>query len=129
MAGHVQMCFADPVTSLPQVKAGTVRCLGVGSRGRYKLTPDIPTLIEQGIPDFELMTWTGVLMPAGVPPAIMALLREAIVKIISEPAYVERQAASGAEIAPCTPEEMRRIQVAEIELYRDMMKIAGIEPE
>jgi putative tricarboxylic transport membrane protein len=129
MAGHVQMCFADPVTSLPQVKAGTVRCLGVGSRGRYKLTPDIPTLIEQGIPDFELMTWTGVLMPTGVPPTIMTTLREAVVKIISEPTYVERQAAGGAEIAPCTPEEMRRIQVAEIELYRDMMKIAGIEPE
>jgi tripartite-type tricarboxylate transporter receptor subunit TctC len=129
MAGHVQMCFADPVTSLPQVKAGTVRCLGVGSRGRYKLTPDIPTLIEQGIPDFELMTWTGVLMPAGVPPAVMTTLREAIVNIITEPGYVERQAQGGAEIAPCMPEEMRRIQVAEIELYREMMKIAGIEPE
>ena len=106
-----------------------MRCLGVGSRGRYKLTPDIPTLIEQGIPDFELMTWTGVMMPAGVPPAIMTTLREAIVKVISEPAYVERQAQSGAEIAPCTPEEMRQIQLAEIQLYRDMMKIAGIEPE
>jgi tripartite-type tricarboxylate transporter receptor subunit TctC len=129
MAGHVQMCFADPVTSLPQVKAGTVRCLGVGSRGRYKLTPDIPTLIEQGIPDFELMTWTGVLMPAGVPPPVTATLREAIVKIVSEPGYVERQAQGGAEITPCTAEEMRQIQVAEIQLYRDMMKIAGIEPE
>jgi tripartite-type tricarboxylate transporter receptor subunit TctC len=129
MAGHVQMCFADPVTSLPQVKAGTVRCLGVGSRGRYKLTPDIPTLIEQGIPDFELMTWTGVLMPKGVPPAVLKTLHEAIVKTITEPGYVERQAQGGSEIAPCTPEEMRRIQIAEIELYRDMMKIAGIEPE
>ena len=79
MSGHVQMCFADPVTSLPQVKAGTVRCLGVGSRGRYKLTADIPTLIEQGIPDFELMTWTGVLMPKGVPPATFARLRDAVV--------------------------------------------------
>lgn len=129
MAGHVQMCFADPVTSMPQVKAGTVRCLGVGSRGRYKLTPDIPTLIEQGIPDFELMTWTGVLMPAGVPPAIMAPLREAIVKTITEPGYVERQAQGGSEVAPCTPAEMRQLQVSEIQLYRDMMKLAGIEPE
>jgi tripartite-type tricarboxylate transporter receptor subunit TctC len=129
MAGHVQMCFADPVTSLPQVKAGTVRCLGVGSRGRYKLTPDIPTLIEQGIPDFELMTWTGVMMPAGVPPAVFTTLRDAVVKTISEPAYVERQAQGGSEITPCTPDEMRRIQFAEIELYREMMKIAGIEPE
>src|SRR6478752_532087 len=129
MAGHVQMCFADPVTSLPQVKAGTVRCLGVGSRGRYKLTPDIPTLIEQGIPDFELMTWTGVMMPAGVPPAVFTTLRDAVVKTISEPAYIERQAQGGSEITPCTPDEMRQIQIAEIQLYRDMMKIAGIEPE
>ena len=129
MAGHVQMCFADPVTSLPQVKAGTVRCLGVGNRGRYKLTPDIPTLIEQGIPDFELMTWTGVMLPAGVPPAIARPLRDSIVKIVSEPAYVEKQAQGGSEITPCTPEEMRRIQLAEIELYREMMKVAGIEPE
>jgi tripartite-type tricarboxylate transporter receptor subunit TctC len=129
MAGHLQMCFADPLTSLPQVKAGTVRCLGVGTRGRYKLTPDIPTLIEQGIPDFELMTWTGVLMPRGVPQPILGRLHEAIVQTITEPAYVERQAQSGSEIAPCAPTEMRRIQVAEIQLYRDMMKVAGIEPE
>ena len=129
MAGHVQMCFADPVTSLPQVKAGTVRCLGVGSRGRYKLTPDIPTIIEQGIPDFELMTWTGILMPRGVPQPVMAKLREAMLKAITDPAYVERQAQGGSEIAPCSPDEMRRIMVAEIELYREMMKVAGIEPE
>jgi tripartite-type tricarboxylate transporter receptor subunit TctC len=123
------MCFADPVTSLPQVKAGTVRCLGVGSRGRYKLTPDIPTLIEQGIPDFELMTWTGVLMPKGVAQPVLSKLRAAILLAITDPAYVERQAQGGSEIAPSTPEEMRQIQIAEIQLYRDMMKIAGIEPE
>ncbi len=129
MAGHVQMCFADPVTSLPQVKAGTVRCLGVGSRERYKLTPDIPTLVEQGIPDFELMTWTGVLLPRGVPQPVATRLREAILKSITDPAYVERQAQGGSEIAPSTPEQMREIQLAEIALYREMMKIAGIEPE
>jgi len=106
-----------------------VRCLGVGSRRRYKLTPDIPTLIEQGIPDFELMTWTGILMPRGVPQPVMAKLREAMLKAITDPAYVERQAQGGSEIAPCTPEEMRRIMVAEIALYREMMKVAGIEPE
>jgi tripartite-type tricarboxylate transporter receptor subunit TctC len=129
MSGHVQMCFADPVTGLPQVKAGTVRCLGVGNRGRYKLTPDIPTLIEQGIPDFELMTWTGVLFPKGVPQPAFKTLHDTIVKIITEPSYVERQAGGGSEIAPTTPEEMRQIQIAEIQLYRDMMKAAGIEPE
>ena len=129
MAGHVQMCFADPVTSLPQVKAGTVRCLGVGSRGRYKLTPDIPTLIEQGIPDFELMTWTGVLLPRGVTAPVRAKLRDAVLKTITDPVYVERQAQGGSEISPSSPEEMQQIMVAEIALYREMMRIAGIEPE
>jgi tripartite-type tricarboxylate transporter receptor subunit TctC len=129
ISGHVQMCFTDPVTGLPQVKAGTVRCLGVGHRTRYKLTPELPTLIEQGIPDFELMTWTGVLFPRGVPQPVFTTLRDAIVKTISDPAYVERQAAGGSEVAPSSPEEMRQIQIAEIQLYRDMMKVAGIDPE
>jgi len=75
------------------------------------------------------MTWTGVLFPKGVAQPVFTRLREAIVQTINEPAYVERQAAGGSEIAPTTPAEMRRIQVAEIELYRDMMKVAGIEPE
>lgn len=129
MSGHVQMCFADPLTALPQVKAGTVRCLGVGTRARYRFTPDIPTLIEQGIPNFELTAWTAVMLPAGVPAPIAGKLHEAVVKTITEPHYVESQAATGAEITPTTPDEMRKIQVAEIQLYREIMKIAGIEPE
>ena len=110
---------------------GSIPFLGrlFGSRGRYKLTPDIPTLIEQGIPDFDLMTWTGILLPRGVPQPIQSKLREAILKAITDPTYVERQAQGGSEIAPCSPEEMRQIMVTEIQLYRDMMKIAGIEPE
>jgi len=96
---------------------------------RTPALPDTPTLIEQGIPDFELMTWTGILMPRGVPQPAMAKLREAMLKAITDPAYVERQAQGGSEIAPCSPDEMRRIMVAEIELYREMMKVAGIEPE
>jgi hypothetical protein len=60
---------------------------------------------------------------------VFKTLRDAIVNIITEPTYVERQAVGGSEIAPTTPEEMRQIQVAEIRLYRDMMKAAGIEPE
>ena len=64
-----------------------------------------------------------------MPRPILRTLHEAIVKTITEPDYVERQAEGGSEIAPSTPEEMRQIQIAEIQLYRDMMKIAGIEPE
>ena len=60
---------------------------------------------------------------------VLKTLHGAIVTTITEPGYVERQAQGGSEITPTSPEEMRRIQIAEIQLYRDMMKIAGIEPE
>jgi tripartite-type tricarboxylate transporter receptor subunit TctC len=129
MAGHVQMMFTDPVTGLPQVKAGTVRCLGTSSRDRYRLTPGIPTMIEQGIEDFELGSWTAVFAPAGLPPAVRDTLQPALVRIIGDPGYVRRQAETGAEVRPTSPEELRRIQRAEIRIYRDVMKAAGIEPE
>ena len=75
----------------------------------------------------SIVAWFG--RNEGVPQPILARLHEAVVKTITEPSYVERQAQGGSEIAPCSPEEMRKIQVAEIELYREMMKVAGIEPE
>ncbi|HKU99480.1 MAG TPA: tripartite tricarboxylate transporter substrate binding protein [Vineibacter sp.] len=129
VAGHVQIMFTDPVTGLPQVKAGTVRCLGTSSRQRYRLTPDIPTMIEQGLEGFELGSWTAVYAPAGLPVAVRDKLHAALVQIISDPAYVKRQAESGSEISPTSPDDLRRIQLAEIQIYRDIMKAAGIEPE
>ncbi|HJQ56806.1 MAG TPA: tripartite tricarboxylate transporter substrate binding protein [Vineibacter sp.] len=129
VAGHVQMMFTDPVTGLVQVKAGTVRCLGATSRERYRLTPDIPTLIEQGIDGFELGSWTAVFAPTGLPAAVRDKLHPALVQIIGDPAYVKRQAENGAEIQPTSPEELRRIQLAEIRIYREIMQAAGIEPE
>jgi tripartite-type tricarboxylate transporter receptor subunit TctC len=129
VAGHVQMMFTDPVTGLPQVKGGAVRCLGVSSRERYPLAPDIPTLIEQGVAGFELGSWTAVFAPSGLPPAVRDKLHAALFQIIGDPAYVKRQAESGAVVRPTSPEELRRIQLAEIEIYRDIMKAAGIEPE
>ncbi len=129
VAGHVQIMFTDPVTGLPQMKAGAVRCLGASSRERYALTPDIPTMIEQGLDGFELGSWTAVFAPAGLPPAIRDKLHAALVQIIGDPAYVKRQAESGSVIQPGSPDALRRLQLAEIEIYRDIMKAAGIEPE
>jgi len=75
------------------------------------------------------MAWTAAMLPAGVPAPIADKIHEAIVKTIAEPRYVESQAATGAEITPTTPDEMRKIQIAEIALYREIMKAAGMEPE
>lgn len=129
MAGHIQLMFADPVTATPQIRAGTVRCLGVATRGRYRLTPEIPTLIEQGLADLELETWTAAAVPAGTPRPVVDKIRAAIVETVADPAYVARMAQQGSDIRPSTPEQLRELQVREIELYRRLMKIAGIDPE
>jgi len=129
MAGHLNFSFGDPVTSTPQIKAGTVKCLGVTNNGRYPLTPDIPTMIEQGIPGYELSSWTAVFVPKGMPRPIYDKLRGEVMKAISDPEYIKTQATNGAVVKPTTPEEMRRIQLEEIRIYREIMKAAGIEPE
>jgi len=129
MAGHLNLSFGDPVTSTPQIKAGTVKCLGVTNNGRYPLTPDIPTMIEQGIPGYELSSWTAVFVPKGLPRPIYEKLRAEVVKAISDPEYVQSQATNGAVVKPTTPDEMRKIQLEEIRIYREIMKAAGIEPE
>lgn len=129
MAGHLQFSFGDPVTSTPQIKAGTVKCLGVTNNGRYALTPDIPTMIEQGVPGYELSSWTAVFVPKGLPRPVYDKLRAEVVKAIGDPDYVQTQARNGSVVKPTTPEEMRRIQLEEIRIYRDIMKAAGMEPE
>ncbi len=129
LAGHIQMAFADPVTGTPQIQAGTVRCLGVATNQRYKLTPQIPTIAEQGLGDFELYAWTAVYMAAAVPPAIRDKVHATVVPIINDPVYVARQTSNGSEIRTGTPADMRRIQLAEIALYREIMQAVGMEPE
>ncbi len=129
MAGHLNLSFGDPVTSTPQIKAGTVRCLGVTNNGRYPLTPDIPTMIEQGLAGYELSSWTAVFVPRGMPRPVYDKLRAEVIKAIGDPEYVETQARNGAVVRPTTPEEMRKIQLEEIRIYREIMKAAGIEPE
>lgn len=129
IGGHIQMMFADPVTSKPQIEAGKVRALGVSTNGRYKPLPDIPTLIEAGLPEFELEAWTAVFVPAGTPRPIKDKLYAATTAIITSPEFVATTAAQASEARTMTPENLRKLQVREIEIYRALMKGAGIEPE
>jgi tripartite-type tricarboxylate transporter receptor subunit TctC len=129
VAGHIQLVFADPQTATPHIRSGALRAYGVSTRGTYKLLPDLPTLIEQGLDDFELEAWTCVLVPAGTPQAIKDKIYKDAVAAISAPANVARTAAGGSEIRPSTPEQLREVQVREIRIYRNLMQLAGIEPE
>ncbi len=129
MAGHVQMCFADPVTSLPQVKAGTVRCLGRRQPRPLQAHARHPDPDRAGHSRLRADDLDGHSDAARRAAARHGEAARGHARDHHRSVYVERQAQGGSEIAPCTSEEMGRIMVAEIELYREMMKVAGIEPE
>jgi len=71
MTGEVAVFFDTPITALPQIRAGTVRALGVSTRKRLVVAPEIPTIAEAGLSDYEVTGWNGVLAPANTPRPII----------------------------------------------------------
>jgi tripartite-type tricarboxylate transporter receptor subunit TctC len=95
LAGQVQMVFADPITALPHMKAGTLIALAVTSKDRSPVAPDVATISESGYPGFDAIAWHGILAPAHTPPAIVGKLNTEIVKALKDPetaALLEKQA-------------------------------------
>jgi tripartite-type tricarboxylate transporter receptor subunit TctC len=95
IAGQVQVVFADPISALPHIKAGTLLALAVTSKERSPVAPDVPTIAESGYPGFDAIAWHGILAPANTPPAIMNRLNAEIVAALRDPetrALLEKQA-------------------------------------
>jgi putative tricarboxylic transport membrane protein len=95
IAGQVQVVFADPISALPQISAGTLLALAVTSKDRSPVAPTVPTVAESGYPGFDAIGWHGILAPAGTPAAIVGRLNAEIVKALKDPdtaKLLERQA-------------------------------------
>jgi tripartite-type tricarboxylate transporter receptor subunit TctC len=105
LAGQIQMMFGEVAGLLPLVRAGRLRALGVASETRNALAPELPTLIEGGLPDFVALTFTGLVAPAGTPSATVGKLNGAINQVLAEPQVRTALARLGAEIRPGTPED------------------------
>jgi tripartite-type tricarboxylate transporter receptor subunit TctC len=105
LAGQVQMMFGEVAGLLPLVRAGRLRALGVASETRNALAPELPTLIEAGLPDFVALTFTGIVAPAATPPAVVARLNGAIDQVLAEPAVRIALERLGAEIRAGSPED------------------------
>ena len=90
LGGQVPLMFDQMSTSIPQIKAGKLRALGVTSRTRSPLLPEVPTIEEQGLPGYEDVTWNGLMAPAGTPREILERLRGAVVKVVATPELRQR---------------------------------------
>jgi tripartite-type tricarboxylate transporter receptor subunit TctC len=128
IAGEVQIYFNVPITALSQIKAGKVRALGVSTKSRLAIMPDVPTIAESGVPGYEVIGWNGILAPAKTPRPIIDRLHAEIVKVLRSPDVVEQLTTQGVDPIGNTPEEFAVIIRSDVEKWARVLKSAGVAP-
>jgi tripartite-type tricarboxylate transporter receptor subunit TctC len=129
VAGHVQLVFSNMLSAMPHVRSGRLRALGVTSVKRTPAAPEVPTIVEQGMPGFVVSGWYGVLAPAGLPADILARLNSEINRGMSDPAVIKRLAGEGVEAVTSTPDEFAARMKSEIEKWGKVVGAAGIKEQ
>ncbi len=129
LGGQISMMFDLTATALPQIAGGKVRALAITSPRRSPMAPDLPTMAEAGIPGVEVVSWFGLLAPAGTPPAIVNLLNAEVVKAMQLAEVKTLMAGLGAEPITNTPQEFAAYISAERAKWAGVVKQAGIKPE
>ena len=129
MGGEVQLMFGTVVALVPHIQAGKLRALAVTGKKRSALLPEIPTLRESGVPEYEAGSWYGIEAPAGTPRPIIDQLNAAMVKALKQPEVARRLALDGAEVIGSTPEEFGAHIKAELERVGQVVRAAGIQIE
>lgn len=129
IAGRVDFMFTDIAAAQAQVKAGNLRALAVTSKNRSAIMPELPTIIESGVPDYDLSGWNGLFAPAGTPPDVVNKINAEITKIVQMPDVRARILDIGAEPGPMKPAEYAAWVQSEVTKWTKLVKEAGIQPE
>jgi tripartite-type tricarboxylate transporter receptor subunit TctC len=129
LAGRVSMMFTDLTTALPHVRANSLRALGSTRKVRSALFPEVPSLHEAGVTDFDMDSWAGVFAPANTPAEIVTRLNTEVRQIIDNPEVKARIGAIGFEAFSSKPEELGEFVKAQLVHWGKMVKDAGIQPE
>jgi tripartite-type tricarboxylate transporter receptor subunit TctC len=127
VAGHVQTGFVNILEALPHVNSGRLRGLAVSTAKRSAVAPDIPTVAEAGVPGFEVIQWSGVLGPAGLPKSIAARLNREIARIIGKGNTRERLIKSGADPGSGSPEQFSALIRSEIAKWSKVVKTVKLD--
>ena len=126
ISGQVQMAFNTAIGVIPHVKAGKLKALAVSTKERFPAMPDLPTVAESGVKNFDGASWQGVVMPAGVPRDIVVKLHEILAKSLKTPEARERLLALGALPSGNSPDEFAAFIKAETEKWAKVAKAAHI---
>jgi tripartite-type tricarboxylate transporter receptor subunit TctC len=129
MSGQVTMTIADPPPATGPLAGGRVRGLAITSATRHPAWPELPTMAEAGIPDIEIVLWSGLLAPAGTPPAIVRKLRDEVARVVRLPEIRERLAGMAIDPVGNTSEDFARIIAADIAKWTAVARAAGIKAD
>ena len=129
LGGRVTMMFDNMPSSLPLVREGKLRALGITSVKRAAAAPDIPTIAESGLPGFEAVSWFALFAPAGTPKPIVDKLQAEVSKILKSPEVSKRLTDIGLEPIGSTPEELAAYQRTEIAKWAKVVKDSGAKAD
>lgn len=128
ISGQVQMSFPVLSAAKPQVDGGKLKPLGVTGKTRSPLLPEVPTIAESGLPDYEFNTWFVISAPAGTPQAVVDTLNAKLADALRSPELLERMKREGFEPVVSTPKQTDDMVAAEMARWSDVIRAAGIKP-
>jgi len=129
VSGEVDFAFNNVPSAKPFMTNARLRALAITSPKRSALLPELPTMIESGLPGFVVAAWYGVLGPAGTPPQVITFLNGLIVKSVQRPEFKSRMAQMGADTIEESPEYFRAFLAEEISRWASVVKASGAKPE
>ena len=129
MAGQIDLGFEATSLTLSHLRDGSMRALGVATPKRLPELPDVPTMIESGVPDFIASSWAGILVPAGTPADIIAKLNAETNAALSSPAMQARLKQFAADSKPGTPQDFAAFIAAERPKWTAMAKLSNLKPD
>ncbi len=129
VSGEAQMLLASLIQALPHVRSGKLRAIGTSGATRAPILPDVPTIIEAGVPGYETYNWWGIAIARGTPPAIVQRLNSEINTILKSPETEKRFRGEAAEPVVKSPDELGKYVAAEMAKWQKLAKLAGIKGE
>ena len=127
VAGNVQFMFYHPAAVMPHIRAGRLRALGASSAKRSAAAPEVPTLMEQGVPDFDLVAWFMLYAPASLPANQRDRLREATRVVLAQPEVREKLSQQGIESTNMNAAELDTFATAEIAKWGEAVQRSGAQ--
>ncbi len=129
LSGEVDAGFDIPSSALPYIQAGKLRALAVTTAQRAPVLPEVPTVAELAVPQFEVTGWFGVLAPAGTPPAVVQRLHQEVNAALQQPAVAQRLQSLGVAPGQGSSADFARLIATETQRYGDAIRRLGLTPD